>query len=176
MPPVVVSLFSTETLLLDVFTVEWAHKNIVELEPLIRLVEVEFFLLFDEAVIMSAVCCATVNNHADQFKIVIVLREVEHDFPTLSSFLEIVLGVLAHVELKGKFKIVIYLDSDHVVEIKFKPLQCHYQILREALDTRPFMSINFAVAPFTKVLVVSLQHVSLDEGVESFKHGLFIFD
>ena len=176
MPPVVVNLFSTETLLLNVFTVEWAHENIVELEPLIRLVEVKFFLLFDEAVIMTAVCCATVNNHADQFKIVIVLREVEHDFPTLSSLLEIVLSVLAHVKLKGEFKIIVYLDSDHVVKIKFKPLQCHNQILREALDTCPFVSINFAVASFAKVLIVSLQHVSLDEGVKSFKHGLFIFD
>jgi hypothetical protein len=31
------------------------------------------------------------------------------------------------------------------------------------------MGINLTVAPFTKVLVVSLQHVSLDESIETFK-------
>lgn len=125
MPAIVISLFSTETLLLDVFTVEWGHENIVELEPFVRLIEVKFFLLLDEAVIMTTVCCATVNNHPDQFKIVIVLREVEHYFATLSSLLEVVLCILAHVELQREFKIIVYLYSDHVVEIKFKPLQGH---------------------------------------------------
>ena len=122
MPSVVIRLFSTEALLLDVFTVEWTHKNVVEFEPLLRLVEVKLFLFFNKAVIMATICGTAVNDHADQFKIVIVLREIENDFATFCSFLEVLLGVLAHVELEREFEVVIYLDSNHVVKIKFESL------------------------------------------------------
>jgi hypothetical protein len=121
-PAVVIRLFSTEALLLDVFAVEWAHKNVVEFEPLLRLVKVKLFLFFNEAVIMATICSTAVNYNADQFKVVIVLREIEHNFAAFCSFLEVLLCVLAHVELEGEFEVVIYLDSNHVVKIKFESL------------------------------------------------------
>ena len=71
---------------------------------------------------MATICGTAVNDHADQFKIVIVLREIENDFATFCSFLEVLLGVLAHVELEREFEVVIYLDSNHVVKIKFESL------------------------------------------------------
>jgi hypothetical protein len=169
MPPVVVDLFPSKALLLDILAVKLAHKHVVELEPVFRLVKVKFFLFLDEAVIVAAVSGTAMDHHTDQLEVIIVLWVVQHDFATFGSFLQVLLGILAHVKFEREFEVVIYLDSDHIVKVEFESLQSHDQVLWKALDASTLMGINLTVAPFTKVLVVSLQHVSLDESIETFK-------
>lgn len=169
MPSVVVGFFPSKTLLLDILTVELAHKDIVELKPFLRLVKIKLLLLLNEAVVVAAVCGTAMNHNADQLEVIIVLRVIQHDFAAFRSFLQVLLGILAHIKIEREFEVVVDLDSDHVVKVKFKSLKSHDQVLWEALDASTFMSIDLAVAPFTKVLIVSLQHVALYEGIETFK-------
>ena len=107
MPSVVIRLFPSKALLLDVLAVELAHKDIVEFEPFLRLVKIKLLLLLNEAVIVAAVCGTAMNHHADQLEVIIVLWVIHDDFAAFSSLLQVILSILAHVKFEREFEVVI---------------------------------------------------------------------
>ena len=90
--------------------------------------------------------------------------------------MEPLLGVVAHVEVLWELAVVVDLRTLHRVKVKLKALERSYQVAGQSLDALALESINFLVTLLAEVLVVFVEHIALNKGVETLFDRLFVFD
>jgi hypothetical protein len=90
--------------------------------------------------------------------------------------MEPLLSVVAHVEVLWELAVVVDLRTLHRVKVKLKALERSYQVAGQSLDALALESINFLVALLAEVLVVFVEHIALNKGVETLFDRLFVFD
>lgn len=87
---------------------------------------------------------------------------------TLCRLIKVFLSVLAHVEIRREFKVVIYLLSLHRVKVELKSLKRHDQISWQSLDAGSLKRVYFLVTLCAEVLVALIKHVTLYKRVHTF--------
>ena len=117
------------------------------------------------------------HNDSHKFEVVVIGRVLELQLSILifCDLLEVLLGVLGHIQLSWELKVIVYFDADHLVEIKFKSLQRNDQVARKVLDASTLQSINFLVAFLAEILIALVEHVTFDESIQAFVNLLFVF-
>jgi len=83
------------------------------------------------------------------------------------SFAKTFGNIWFHIDLKRELKILVDLDSDHLVIVELEAFERQHHETRQALDTLSLESINFLVTLFTVICVFSLKHLSLHCSQES---------
>lgn len=157
-------LSAPESLGLDGSRVERGHHFIVELEPLLPILDVR--------VVVPGLGCSIMNNHSAELEVVVGVR-VE----IVGVGIIQVLGcVLLHVEVEGEGAVVIYLVLLHQVIVELESLQDYDKDIWESLHTNTFDSLHFLFAFLAKVGIFSLKNLPLDVPLKGLFEGGFVLD
>jgi len=105
--------FTSITFICQIIFIKLSHPNIVKLKPLF--IFSESLLFFDVWIIVTTISSSIMNNDTNQLVVIIFSRMFKFKFCTFCCLVQIFLGVLGHVKLKWKFKIIIDFDSLHSV-------------------------------------------------------------
>jgi hypothetical protein len=74
---------------------------------------------------------------------------------------------LFHVDLHGKLAVVVDLELGHGVKVEFEAFEYEEHDVGHALDAAPLQRVDFLLALLTVIGVVTLQHLSLHERLET---------
>lgn len=113
---------------------------------------------------------AVVDDDSSEFEFVVVLGVRG------GGVVEVLGGVLLHVEVEGEGAVVVDFVLAHCVVVELEAFEDYDEDVRQGFETDSFDGFNLLFATLAVVGVVALEHLALDVALKGLLEGCFVLD